>query len=102
MSKITKINEQTDYSVFTTMTKDLGLFQAKGEIWSIVTPNNGDFYHEITEISFVYAVDNKPCKYVGFKELYEKLYGDNSFRKFEAELEYEFEEAYRKQTSYKN
>ena len=102
MSKITKISEQADYSVFTTMTKDLGIFQAKGEIWSIVTPGDGDFEHDITEICFVYSVDNKPCKYVGFKELYEKLYGDNSFSKFENELESEFAEAYHRQTSYKN
>lgn len=102
MSKIIKTSEQTDYSVFTTMTKDLGLFQAKGEIWSIVTPRDGKFEHEITEICFIYSVDNKPCKYVGFKELYEKLYGDNSFRKFESELESEFGAAYYEQTSYRN
>lgn len=105
MSKITKVSEQVDYSVFTTMTKDLGLFQVKAEIWSVVTPNapsTDRFDHEITEICFVYSVDNKTCKYVGFKELYEKLYGDNSFRKFENDLESEFAEAYRQQTSYKN
>lgn len=102
MSKIIKTSEQTDYSVFTTMTKDLGLFQVKAEIWSIVTPRDGDFEHDITEINPVYSIGNKPCKYVGFKEQYENLYGDNSFRKFENELVSEFEEAYYKQTSHKN
>ena len=102
MSKIIKVSEQVDYSLFTRMTKDLGLFQVKGEIWSMVSPHDGGYDNEISEICFVYSVDNKQCKHAGFKELYNKLYGENSFKKFVADLEIEFAEAYHNQTSYKN
>lgn len=102
MNKITKVSEQVDYSAFTVLSKDLGLFQVRAEIWSMVTPQEDSFDHDITEICLEYSIDNKQCKRSGFKELYEKLYGEKSFFNFEKELEHDFGQAYFKLTSFKN
>jgi hypothetical protein len=37
MSKIKKVDEVVDFSVFTKFTKDLGLFQVNASIWSMVS-----------------------------------------------------------------
>ena len=99
--KIIKVEEIVDLSVFTKFTKDLGLFQVKARVYSMVSPNRGSHNHDITEIEMHFSMNNKPCKYVGFKELYEKLYGVDTFNEFRDDLSKEFEEAYFKHTPYK-
>ena len=102
MSKIIKEQEFVDYSVNTTFGKDLGLFQVKASIWSCVSEcENGGYDNDITETELMFVLDGKRCKYLGFKELYEKLYGVNMFNQFYADLITEFEEEYFKQTPYK-
>ena len=101
MSKIIKVNEVVDYSVSTNFTKDLGLFQVKATIWSCVSEWQGRYENEITETELIFVLNGKKCKYAGFKELYEKLYGVNTFNQFWADLITEFEEEYFKQTTYK-
>ena len=101
MSKIIKVNENVDFSVYTKFTKDLGLFQVDANVWSMVSQNCTNS-HDISDIELEFSMNNKPCKYVGFKELYEKLYGAGTFYKFRDELTEEFEEEYFKQTTYKS
>jgi hypothetical protein len=101
MSKIKKVDEVVDFSVFTKFTKDLGLFQVNASVWSSVSQDCRDS-HVISEIELYFSIDNKKCKYNGFREIYEKLYGINTFNQFTAELMEEFEKAYFKQTTYKN
>jgi len=100
MSKIKKVDEVVDFSVFTKFTKDLGLFQVNASVWSMVSQDCTNS-HDISEIELDFSIDNKRCKYNGFKEIYEKLYGINTFNQFTAELMAEFEKAYFKQTTYK-
>jgi len=100
MSKIIKIDENVDFSVYTKFTKDLGLFQVNARVWSMVS-QDCRHSHDISDIELDFSVNNKPCKYMGFKELYEKLYGADTFNKFRDELTEEFEEEYFKQTTYK-
>ena len=100
MSKIKKVNEVVDFSVFTKFTKDLGLFQVTASIWSMVS-QDCRCSHDITDIQLDFSIDNKRCKYNGFKEIYEKLYGTDTFSEFCDNLNCEFEEAYYKQTTYK-
>jgi len=101
--KIIKVDENVDFSVFTKFTKDLGLFQVTARVWTMVsTPStDGTFNHDISDIELYFSMNNKPCKHVGFKELYEKLYGVDTFNKFYADLSTEFEKAYFKNTPYK-
>ena len=101
MSKIIKVDENVDFSVFTKFTKDLGLFQVTANVWSMVS-QDCRCSHDISEIELDFSVNNKPCKYLGFKELYEKLYGKDTFNQFYDDLKSEFEEEYFKQTTYKN
>ena len=100
MSEIKKVNEVVDFSVFTKFTKDLGLFQVNASIWSMVSQDCTNS-HDISDIELYFSIDNKKCKYDGFREIYEKLYGINTFNQFTAELMEEFEKAYFKQTTYK-
>ena len=101
MSKIIKVQEIVDYAVSTTFTKDFGLFQVKATIWSCVSEYEGRYENEITETELKFILNGKPCKYAGFRELYEKLYGINMFNQFWSDLVAEFEEEYFKQTTYK-
>ena len=100
--KIIKVAEEIDFSVYTKFSKDLGLFQVYASVWSVVSnPSpDGTFSHDISEIDLDFSMNNKPCNYQGFKELYEKLYGVNTFNKFNAELSQEFEAAYFNTTPY--
>jgi hypothetical protein len=100
MSEIKKVNEVVDFSVFTKFTKDLGLFQVNASIWSMVSQDCTNS-HDISDIELDFSIDNKKCKYNGFKEIYEKLYGTDTFSEFRDNLKCEFEEEYFKQTTYK-
>ena len=101
MSKITKVQEFVDYSVSTTFTKDLGLFQVKANIWSCVSECKNGYHNEITETELSFMLDGKPCKYLGFRELYEKIFGADKFNEFRDDLTAEFQEEYFKQSPYK-
>ena len=102
MSKIIKVQEIVDYAVNTTFTKDFGLFQVKATIWSCVSECENGYDNEITETELMFILNGKVCRYLGFKELYEKLYGINMFKQFYADLITEFEEEYYKQSTYKS
>ena len=101
MSKIIKVQEIVDYAVNTTFTKDLGLFQVKATIWSCVNECENGYDNEITETELSFILNGKPCKYLGFRELYEKLFGANKFNEFRDDLVVEFQEEYFKQSPYK-
>ena len=102
MSKIIKEQEVVDYSVSTTFIKNLSLFQVRATIWSCVSECENGYNNDITETELMFVLNGKRCKYLGFKELYEKLYGVNMFKQFYADLITEFEEEYFKQTPYKS
>ena len=104
MSKMIKTFEEKSYSLSTGFTKDLGLFKVNATVWSYVNfnMNNEDYYdHEINDIELSYEINGNYCRYSGFKELYGKLYGENSFEKFEKDIIFEFKQAYYDTTSYK-
>jgi hypothetical protein len=101
MSKIIKVHEIVDYSVSTIFTKDLGLFQVNAKVWSCVRECENGYDNEITETELRFFLNGKPCKYLGFKELYEKLFGANKFNEFRDDLVVKFEEEYFKQSPYK-
>ena len=101
MSKIIKNFEEVNHSVSTGFTKDLGLFSVNATVWSCVTECENGYDNDITETELTFLLNGKVCKYLGFKELYEKLYGVNMFDQFYADLIVEFEEEYFKQSPYK-
>ena len=104
MSKIKKVDEVTDLSVFTKFTKDEGLFQIEASVYSMVSevPGVGNKYgHDISEIELYFFINGKKVQYTGFKTLYEQLYGENTFGDFYYKKSQEFEVAYLKTTPYK-
>ena len=104
MSKIIKNFEDVSYSISTGFSKELGLFTVKGTVWSNAIHNElkGTYEHEISDIEMSYEINGKYCRYEGFKELYEKLYGINSFSQFEEDITKDFEKTYHERTPYKN
>ena len=104
MSKIIKVEEITDLSVFTKFAKDEGMFQIEANVYSMVAgiPGVSNKYgHDITEVELIFIIGNKKVNYTGFKALYEQLYGAGTFNVFWSEKCAEFEKAYLKTTPYK-
>ena len=104
MSKIKKVDEITDLSVFTKFTKDEGMFQIEASVYSMVSevPGVGNKYgHDISEIELYFFINGKKVQYTGFKTLYEQLYGKDTFGDFYYKKSQEFEVAYLKTTPYK-
>ena len=63
---------------------DLGIFTVKATTHSyLFEAKNPEWDADINETELEFYVNDKRCKYVGFKELYTQLYG-NSFATFEA------------------
>jgi hypothetical protein len=105
MSKIKKVDEITDLSVFTKFTKDEGMFQIEANVYSMVStiPIAPDKYgHDVTEVELYFFINGKKVQYTGFKTLYEQLYGKDTFSDFYSKKSAEFEAAYFKTTSYKH
>ena len=71
---------------------DLGVFTVNATTYSFLYPAvKTDWGCDMNETELEFLVNNKKCKYVGFKELYTQLYG-NSFATFEADLIRQIEE----------
>ena len=104
MSKIKKVDEVTDLSMYTKFIKDEGMFLIEASVYSTVTevPFVGNKYnHNVTEIELMFLINGKKVTYTGFKDLYNQLFGDNTFGNFYSEKCSEFEAAYLKTTPYK-
>ena len=71
---------------------DLGIFTVKATTHSFLFDGiKTQWGADINETEFEFYVNDKRCRYVGFKELYIKLYGD-SFNTFEVDLTRQIEE----------
>ncbi len=71
---------------------DLGIFTVKATTHSFLFDGiKTEWGADINETELEFYVNDKRCKYVGFKELYTQLYG-NSFVTWEADLTRQIEE----------
>jgi hypothetical protein len=76
---------------------DLGVFTVNASTYSFLYPAvKTDWACDMNDTELEFQVNNKTCKYEGFKELYTQLYG-NSFATFEADLIRQIEEEVAKQ-----
>ena len=72
---------------------DLGIFTVNASTHSFLYPAvKTDWGCDINDTELEFQVNNKRCKYVGFRELYDKLHGSGSFVKFEVDLVRQIEE----------
>ena len=104
MSKIKKVDEITDLSVFTRFTKDEGMFQIEASVYSMVSEVPGatkKWGHDVTEVELKFLINDKKVNYTGFKTLYDQLFGKDTFGDFYYKKAQEFEAEYLKTTPYK-
>ena len=93
--KIAEVNKSISLSHHSYI--DLGVFTVNASTYSFLYPAvKTDWGCDINDTELEFQVNNKTCKYVGFKELYTQLYG-NSFATFEADLIRQIEEEVAKQ-----
>jgi len=78
-SKITKMWQSEEIHLTTELSQDLGFVEVRALILSAGYQEEPNIIYE-TELTFY--IGNKQCKYAGFKELYEKLFGRNKFEEF--------------------
>tara|TARA_R110001599_G_scaffold324315_1_gene536145 strand:- start:203 stop:535 length:333 start_codon:yes stop_codon:yes gene_type:complete len=93
--KIVEVNKSTNLMHHSYI--DLGIFTVNATTHSFLFPAvKTDWGADINDTELEFYVNNKRCKYVGFKELYTQIYG-NSFATFEADLIRQIEEVVAKQ-----
>ena len=102
MSKIKKVDEVTDLSVYTKFTKDEGMFQIEASVYSMVEQKEQFYGHDISEIELKFIINGKKVQYTGFKTLYDQLFGKDTFGNFYSKKCDEFEAEYFKTTPYKH
>ena len=82
--KIAEVNKSINLMHHSTI--DLGIFTVKATTHTFLfEAKDTDWGADINETELEFYVNNKRCKYVGFKELYTQLYG-NSFVTWEADI----------------
>jgi len=93
--KIAEVNKSTNLMHHSYI--DLGIFTVNATTHSFLFPAvKTDWGADINDTELEFHVNNKRCKYVGFKELYTQLYG-NSFVTWEADIIQQIEEEVAKQ-----
>ena len=89
--KIAEVNKSINLIHYSYI--DFGIFTVNASSHSFLFPAvKTDWGADINDTELEFQVNNKRCKYVGFKELYDKLHGSGSFVKFEADLIRQIEE----------
>ena len=62
---------------------DLGMYQVKAEVRLSAERVNTELYEvyniDVDDIDVDFYIDSKRCQFQGFKELYEKLFGENTY-----------------------
>lgn len=72
---------------------DMGMFRVESVSHSLLD----DYGADINETELDFEINNKRCKYDGFKELYNKLHGEGSFETFTNDLYRQIEEVVAKE-----
>jgi len=101
MGKIKKYNEHVSHLAYVTYFKDEGMYKVQGSVYVNIEeaskPSKERGYgnwHEVTDVELEFFVNDKKCNYVGFKDLYEKLFNKSNWQEYEGSLWKEFEAHY--------
>jgi hypothetical protein len=101
MSKIKKHDEHVSHYAYVTYFKDEGMYKVKATVRvNIEEASNPskergyDHFHEVTDVDLEFFVNDKKCNYVGFKDLYQKLFNKSNWDVYEEKLYEEFEAHY--------
>ena len=93
-SKIIIEENNKETHEYTALHQDRGFFTVRAETricYSEITQIPGLHYEEVWDTDLNYYMDGKQVNWKGFKELYERLFGADSFRDFELNITEEFE-----------
>jgi hypothetical protein len=75
---------------------DLGMYQVKAALRlsaeRIDTAEYEVYNVDVDDVELMFYIDGKSCQYEGFKELYEKLFGSNSYQSMVNNLCKDFED----------
>lgn len=73
---------------------DLGMYQVKAAVRLSAERIETELYRvynvDVDDVDVMFYIDGKSCQYEGFKELYEKLFGSNSYSSMVTALENDF------------
>ena len=101
MNKIKKHDEHVSHFAYVTYFKDEGMYKVKGSVHvnieeaSKASKEKGyENWHEVNDVELEFFVNDKKCTYVGFKNMYEELFGEGKFITYEENLWEEFEAHY--------
>ena len=101
MSKIKKYDEHVSHYAYVTYFKDEGMYKVKATVrvnieeTSKPSKERGyENFHEVTDVDLEFFVNDKKCNYVGFKDLYQKLFNKSNWDEYEENLWEEFEAHY--------
>lgn len=94
MSKIKKHDEHVSHYAYVTYFKDEGMYKVKGSVHVNIEEGAKQLFHEVTDVELEFFVNDKKCTYVGFKNMYEELFGKGMFITYEENLYEEFVDHY--------
>ena len=94
MSKIKKHDEHVSHYAYVTYFKDEGMYKVKASVHVNIEEGAKQLFHEVTDVNLEFFVNDKKCNYVGFKDLYEKLFNKSNWKEYEENLWEEFEAHY--------
>ena len=89
MKSIKKVSEYTTHQVSTKFEVDCDMFQVEVDVYSRGEDMGFEFKLfnvHVEDMDFEFKMGGKHCNYNGFKELYEKLFGEGKFVDFNKEL----------------
>lgn len=103
MSKIKKHDEHVSHYAYVTYFKNEGMYKVKASVHVNIQEASPrsiergyEHWHEVTDVDLEFFINDKKCTYLGFKEMYEKLFTTNSWKEYEESLYEEFEAHYLK------
>ena len=94
MSKIKKHDEHVSHYAYVTYFKNEGMYKVKASVHVNIEEGAKQLFHEVTDVELEFFVNDKKCTYVGFKNMYEELFGKGMFITYEENLYEEFEAYY--------
>ena len=72
---------------------DMGMFKVEATSHTFLYPaKETEWGADINDTELIFFINDKRCKYVGFRDLYNQLHGDGSFKDFEKDLFPQIEE----------
>jgi len=81
--KITEVEKSINLMHYVDV--DMGMFKVEAICHTFLYPaKDTEWGADINDTELMFFINDKSCKYVGFKELYNQLHGDGSFKVFEA------------------